>query len=112
MQARLGFTAATACNPDIVLLDEVHEALDHRFRETLEETVGGILARGGIVIAAGHDHEILSRVCSRALLMEQGGIAADGPFEQVRSRYLGDVNESESPDRGIGFPTPVSESTP
>jgi ABC-type polysaccharide/polyol phosphate transport system ATPase subunit len=89
MRARLAFTAATVCDPDLILLDEVHEAFDHAFREVLEATVRRLLARGGIVVAAGHDHELLSRLCSRALLLSNGQIAEDGPFGQVRERYLG-----------------------
>ena len=98
MRARLGFAAATACEPDVILLDEVHEALDHRFRQTLEETLSELVSRGGIAVAAGHDHEILSRICSRALLMEDGAVVEDGPFEAVRSRYLEGERESTHTD--------------
>jgi ABC-type polysaccharide/polyol phosphate transport system ATPase subunit len=107
MLARLGFTAATACEPSLILLDEVHEALDHQFRETLEETVMDLLARGGVAIAAGHDHEVLSRFCSRALLLEGGRIVADGPFEQVRTRYLGEQDDAGALDEGTGLARPV-----
>jgi hypothetical protein len=31
----------------------------------LERRVSEIRAAGGIVLAAGHDHEILARLCSR-----------------------------------------------
>ena len=43
---------------------------------------------GGIVMAAGHDHEMLERFCGRALWLERGAVRADGPFEEVRSAYL------------------------
>jgi lipopolysaccharide transport system ATP-binding protein len=88
MLARLAFTAATECEPEVVLLDEVHEAFDHSFRERLRMTTEGVLERGGILVAAGHDHDILARLCDRAFLVEAGRIAADGPFEEVRERYL------------------------
>jgi ABC-type polysaccharide/polyol phosphate transport system ATPase subunit len=91
MRARLAFTAATECDPEVILLDEVHEAFDHAFREVLEATAREVLAKGGIVVAAGHDHEMLSRLCPRALLLADGRIRADGPFEQVRERYLGEA---------------------
>jgi lipopolysaccharide transport system ATP-binding protein len=89
MRARLGFSAAMAGDPDVILLDEVHEALDHEFREELGQAIADHRARGGIALAAGHDHEILSRMLPRALLLEGGRIVADGPFEEVRERYLG-----------------------
>jgi ABC-type polysaccharide/polyol phosphate transport system ATPase subunit len=91
MRARLAFTAATECDPEVILLDEVHEAFDHAFRDVLEATAHQVLAGGGIVVAAGHDHEMLSRLCPRALLLADGQIQADGPFEQVRAHYLGEA---------------------
>ena len=88
MLARLAFTAATECDPEVILLDEVHEAFDHSFRERLRTTSEAVISAGGILVAAGHDHDILARLCRRAFLVEAGRIAADGPFEEVRERYL------------------------
>lgn len=89
MRARLAFTAATLVPPDLLVLDEVHEAFDHEFREVLEAKALDVIAGGGILVAAGHDHHILSRFCERALYLEQGHLKGDGPFGQVRSDYLG-----------------------
>ena len=88
MRARLAFAAAIESDPDVLLLDEVHEALDHEFRDVIAADSRRVLSRGGILLAAGHDHEILSRLCSRALLLSSGQIVDDGPFERVRRRYL------------------------
>jgi ABC-type polysaccharide/polyol phosphate transport system ATPase subunit len=90
MRARLAFAAAIECYPDLILLDEVHEAFDHAYRAVLEATAREVLARGGIVVAAGHDHEILSRLCSRAALLSTGRIVDDGPFDRVREGYVGE----------------------
>ena len=88
MLARLGFAVVDQAQPDILLLDEVHEALDHEFRERVQERAQELLARGGIVVAAGHDHPLLERVCNRALLVEDGRIAADGSLDEVVHAYL------------------------
>ena len=90
MRARLGFAVADQAGPDILLLDEVHEALDHEFRDEVERVAERILSRGGIVVAAGHDHEMLSRLCTRAILMRGGRIEDDGDFVGVGARYLRD----------------------
>jgi len=95
MRARLGLTVAEVTNPSILLLDEVHEALDHEFRLRVERRVESLLADGGIVVAAGHDHPLLERFCSRATLLRDGAVEADGPFESVRDAYF-----SESDSRG------------
>ena len=89
MRARLGLTVAEETGPEILLLDEVHEALDHAFREVVADHARSIVDRGGIVVAAGHDHPLLRELCRRAILLEHGSLAADGPFEEVRAEYLG-----------------------
>ena len=76
----------TRPTPRSCLLDEVHEALDHAYRQIVAERAGGILSRGGIVVAAGHDHPLLETICDRALWMEGGSIVRDGPFEEVEER--------------------------
>jgi ABC-type polysaccharide/polyol phosphate transport system ATPase subunit len=72
----------------VLLLDEVHEALDLEFREAIEGRVESILRDGGAVVAAGHDHELLSRLCDRAILLDDGALRADGPFEEVAAGHL------------------------
>ena len=89
MKARLGFAVADHTDPDILVLDEVHEALDHEFRQIVAEHAHQALSSGGIVVAAGHDHPLLATFCDRAVWLEDGRIAADGPFEEVRREYLG-----------------------
>jgi ABC-type polysaccharide/polyol phosphate transport system ATPase subunit len=88
MRARLGFAVAEATEPQILLLDEVHEALDHEFRQVIEEKARTIVDGGGIVVAAGHDHAMLERLCERALHLEHGSVHADGPIVPVRDAYL------------------------
>ena len=89
MRARLGFAVADSVDPQILLLDEVHEALDHEYRDIVEERAREILAAGGIIVAAGHDHPMLARLCNRAFLMSAGELAADGELEELQRVYLG-----------------------
>jgi len=88
MRARLGFAVAEQVSPDILLLDEVHEAIDHDSRTFVEERAHAILRDGGIVVATGHDHALLERLCGRALLLRAGHVVEDGEFAQVRRDYL------------------------
>jgi ABC-type polysaccharide/polyol phosphate transport system ATPase subunit len=88
MRARLGFAVADCMQPDILLLDEVHEALDHEFRVVIEERSHALKQAGGIVVAAGHDHGLLERVCDRAVLMQDGRVVDDGPVDRVAGDYV------------------------
>ena len=89
MKARLGFAVADHTDPDVLVLDEVHEALDHEFRAIVARRAHEALHAGGIVLAAGHDHPLLATFCDRALWLADGRVVADGPFEEVRRAYLG-----------------------
>jgi ABC-2 type transport system ATP-binding protein/lipopolysaccharide transport system ATP-binding protein len=39
------------------------------------------------VVAAGHDHTALARICPRAIWLERGRVRADGPFDEVIPPY-------------------------
>jgi ABC-2 type transport system ATP-binding protein len=88
MRARLGIAVAEEAEPQILVLDEVHEALDHEFRHFLQERAHNILDAGGVVVAAGHDHAMLASLCSRALWMDKGTLREHGPFATVQPHYL------------------------
>ena len=91
MRARLGFAVAEEAEPSILLLDEVHEALDHEFRSIVQERAQTLVNAGGVVVATGHDHPLLELLCSRAIYLHQGSIRADGPFSEVQSFYFANV---------------------
>jgi ABC-type polysaccharide/polyol phosphate transport system ATPase subunit len=90
MRARLGLAVIERTEPTILLLDEIHEALDHEFRDHVEAYAHELVGAGGIVVATGHDHPMLQRLCTRALLLEHGHLQADGAFTTVQREYLGD----------------------
>jgi ABC-type polysaccharide/polyol phosphate transport system ATPase subunit len=90
MRARLGLAVIERTEPTILLLDEIHEALDHEFRDHVEAYAHDLVAAGGVVVATGHDHPMLQRLSSRALLLQGGHLVADGDFAGVQREYLGD----------------------
>jgi ABC-type polysaccharide/polyol phosphate transport system ATPase subunit len=94
MHAQLGFALVERSRPAILLLDEVHEALDHEFRRVVQGFSEELLAQGGVVVAAGHDHDLLSHLSDRALLLADGRIEADGPFDEIRSIAEGSVTST------------------
>jgi len=88
MRARLGFAVAVQRRVDLLLLDEVHEAVDHEFRAVVAERVREVREGGGIVVAAGHDHAVLETMCDRAVWLESGTVARDGAFGDVVDTYV------------------------
>jgi ABC-2 type transport system ATP-binding protein/lipopolysaccharide transport system ATP-binding protein len=87
MRARLHLAAIQSVATDVLLLDEVFEALDHEFRAIVEAYARELRDRGGIVVAAGHDHAALERICPRAAWLERGRLRMEGPFAEVIPAY-------------------------
>ena len=87
MRARLHFAVIQAITPQVLLLDEVFEALDHEFRGLVEDYARDLRDRGGIVVAAGHDHPALERICERAVWLDQGHVERFGAFGEVVPAY-------------------------
>ena len=87
MRARLGFAVGQAAGAKVLVLDEVHEALDHEFRALVADRARVHTAAGGIVVASGHDHGLLETFCDRAVHLQDGRVQGDGPFDDVVKAY-------------------------
>ena len=89
MMLRLIFAVATAVEGEIVLLDEWIGVGDQQFRKKARQRLDEIVARAGILVLASHDVDLIKSTCNRAILLEQGRIAAAGTAEEILARYLG-----------------------
>ncbi len=89
---RVGIAQAILHEPDAIILDEPTDGLDpnqkHEVRELIRE-----LAPGRIIIVSTHILEEVDAVCSRALIIGEGRLLADGTPAALasRSRYHGAV---------------------
>ncbi|HEX5466980.1 MAG TPA: ABC transporter ATP-binding protein [Candidatus Limnocylindrales bacterium] len=83
MRARLGFSIATAVDPDILLLDEVLATGDQVFRAKSRARVMQLVRGAKAVILVAHDMNWVIEFCNRAILLEHGRIVAEGEPEAV-----------------------------
>jgi ABC-type polysaccharide/polyol phosphate transport system ATPase subunit len=88
MRARLGFSIATAVDPDILLLDEVLQTGDEVFREKSRQRIIDILKAAKAVVLVTHDMSWVTEFCTRAILMENGDIVADGDPAAVVETHM------------------------
>ncbi len=86
MKKRLTLLRTKLEQPKLVLLDEPFSALDAAGRRLVEKWVRDLGARGQTVVMASHDLRRATRICQRAVLMEKGQIAWQGPAEGVQER--------------------------
>lgn len=89
MQARLSFSIAAHAGAELVLLDEVLSVGDQEFRQRSLERLRALHAEGTTLVLVTHDLAMMSVLCERALLIDQGSVLDDGPASQVAARYLG-----------------------
>jgi len=88
MQARLGFSVATAWVPDILILDEVLAVGDATFTAKCEERIRRFHEAGSTVILVSHSPQAVLHNCTRCLWLDDGRLRADGESAQVLDLYL------------------------
>ncbi len=87
MRARLAFAVAVHVEPQVLLVDEVLSVGDMAFQARCVATIQDFLDRGVTLLVATHDTSILPEVCSRAVWLRRGRVAADGDLDEVLAAY-------------------------
>jgi ABC-type polysaccharide/polyol phosphate transport system ATPase subunit len=72
MKSRLGISVATSFKPDILLIDEVLGVGDAAFKEKSKAKVRELIDASGSVVIVSHSYSMLSQICDRILVLEQG----------------------------------------
>ena len=85
---RVGLAQAILHDPRVLILDEPTDGLDPNQKHQVRQLIQG-LARDKIVIISTHILEEVTALCTRAVIIAQGRLLADGtPLElESRSRY-------------------------
>ena len=87
MRVRLGFSIATAIEPEILILDEMLNAGDKRFQEKAIKSVTELVNRSHILLFASHASKWIKEMCNKAILLEQGKLIAVGPVDEILEMY-------------------------
>ncbi len=87
MRARLGFSIATAVDPDILILDEVLSVGDARFRKKSLAKVQSMFDSGVTVLFVSHSIEQVKAICNKAILLDHGNMLAYGDVDEVAAIY-------------------------
>lgn len=87
MSMRLAFSVAAHLEPEIMLVDEVLAVGDQEFQRKCLGRMGELQHEGRTVVLISHNMGAIQRVCSRAVLLEGGKVAAVGPTAEVVQTY-------------------------
>jgi lipopolysaccharide transport system ATP-binding protein len=93
MYVRLAFSIAAHLDPDILLVDEVLAVGDAQFRDKCIGKMRTVAGEGRTVLFVSHNMAAVQQLCSRAVLLENGEIKADGEVKDVTQSYLMSVKK-------------------
>ena len=83
MRVRLGFAVAAHLDPEIMLIDEVLAVGDATFQKKCLGKMNDVAKSGRTILFVSHDMGAISRLCQRAVLIDDG-----------RAKVWDDVNEA------------------
>lgn len=104
MYVRLAFAVAAHLDPDILIVDEVLAVGDVGFqKKCLAKMDSSIQQEGRTIIFVSHNMQAIRSLCSRAILLKEGQLVADGAVADVLQRYAAEQSTSfDVRDRALG----------
>ncbi len=88
MRVRLAFAVAAHLEPEILIIDEVLAVGDAEFQRKCLSKMEDVGKEGRTVLFVSHNMPAISRLCTRAILLNGGMIEKDGSVHDVVSDYL------------------------
>ncbi len=87
MFMRLAFAAATAIEPDVLIVDEALSVGDLHFQKKSLDRILGLRERGATVLFCSHNLYQVRSLCQRAAWIHGGRVQAMGATEDVVTAY-------------------------
>lgn len=88
MYVRLAFAVAAHLEPEILIVDEVLAVGDTQFQKKCLGKMGDVAAEGRTVLFVSHNTAAVSKLCSKAALLERGELTHFADVKQVLGTYL------------------------
>ncbi|MAT42408.1 MAG: ABC transporter [Anaerolineaceae bacterium] len=96
MGVRLAFAVAAHLEPEILLVDEVLAVGDATFQKKCLNKMESVGQEGRTIIFISHHMPNITRLCERAILLDQGNVVMDGPAFEVVGKYLSNALNTKS----------------
>jgi lipopolysaccharide transport system ATP-binding protein len=94
MYVRLAFAVAAHLEPEILIVDEVLAVGDLVFQKKCLRKMNEVSEGGRTVVFVSHNMEAVQKLCTRAILLHEGKIEAEGSTEEVIRKYTGEEKYS------------------
>jgi len=90
MKQKLAIARALVHDPDVLLLDEPTSGLDPRSSKDIRDLMEELSRREGqTILLCTHRLEDAERLCSRVMLINEGGMVTVGTTDELRSQIAG-----------------------
>ena len=90
MKQKLAIARALVHDPDVLLLDEPTSGLDPRSSKDIRDLMEELSRREGqTILLCTHRLEDAERLCSRVMLINEGGMVTMGTTDELRSQIAG-----------------------
>ncbi|MEC5180766.1 ABC transporter ATP-binding protein [Arthrobacter sp. CG_A4] len=83
MYLRLAFSVAVHTDPEVFLIDEILAVGDEPFQRKCIAKIKELAKKGKTLVVVSHDLDLVSRICSRGVLLEHGEVVKDGDVHAV-----------------------------
>jgi lipopolysaccharide transport system ATP-binding protein len=87
MYLRLAFAVAAHLESEILIVDEVLAVGDGRFQKKCLNKMQEVGEQGRTVLFVSHNMPAVTRLCNRALLLDEGMLLADGRAHEIVRAY-------------------------
>jgi len=87
MQLRLAFSVAAFLEPEILIIDEVLAVGDAEFQKKCLGKMEDVSKSGRTILFVSHNLAAVENLCSKAILLDSGKVAAEGLVEKVVRQY-------------------------
>ncbi len=88
MYVRLAFAVAAFLEPEIMIVDEVLAVGDAEFQKKCLGKMNKDANNGRTILFVSHNMEAVKKLCSSAILLENGQLVAQGSTESIINQYL------------------------
>jgi ABC-type polysaccharide/polyol phosphate transport system ATPase subunit len=111
MYVRLAFATAVATDPQILIVDEALAVGDAVFQHRCTRRIKEMQENGTTILFVSHDPGAIRALCTRAILLNEGRIEADGSPLSVLNRYQKIIMSREAAYDQSSAPSPSVDET-
>lgn len=92
MYARLGFSVATAHQPEILIVDEILGVGDESFQQKCARRIAEFRENGTTILMVSHSMDAIQKLCQRVAWIDHGRVMQVGVPEMVIDAYRSLIN--------------------